>query len=351
MAGSKSAECRWPSASGGRRSFGGAGRRSLGAESAIARYVLKRLGLAAVTLVLLSIIVFAAAQLLPGDIGRIILGPFAPQSAVDALDKQLGANRPAVVQYLDWAGKLLHGDFGQSLAFQLPVRPLLATALGHSLRLALVAFLIVVPLGILGGVVAGLRANSVVDRVITLVGISVSVIPEFVTGIFLLVSVGIWLRWLPITAQYPDGAGPLTQLRYLLLPAICLALVLFGYIARITRAGIVEAVDSDYTRTAYLRGLTSAAVIRRHVLRNALMPTIAVVATQIGYLVGGLVVIETLFNYQGIGLLVFDAAKQRDFPLLSAGVLVVGVIYLLVTLLADLLLAALNPRIRFEAAE
>jgi peptide/nickel transport system permease protein len=267
------------------------------------------------------------------------------------MDHQLGADRPAVVQYLDWAGKILRGDFGRSLAFQSDVRPLLTSALSHSLRLALVAFVIVVPLGILGGVIAGLRSNTFTDRAITLFGISVTVIPEFVTGIFLLVAVGIWLRWLPITAQYPDGAGPLTQLRYLLLPAICLAFVLFCYIARITRAGVVEALDADYTRTAYLKGLGQVAVIGRHVLRNALMPTIAVVATQIGYLVGGLVVIETLFSYNGIGLLVFNAAKQKDFPLLSAGVLVVGVIYLVVTLLADLLLAALNPRIRFEAAE
>lgn len=290
---------------------------------------------------------FAAAQLLPGDIGRSILGPFAPQEAVDAYNAGIGADRSAVVQYVDWIGGVVRGDFGTSLALQTPVRPLLADALGNSLELALVAFVIVVPLGVLGGVVAGLRAGRFADRAITVVGLSLTVVPEFVTGIFLIIVFGIWLGWLPITAEWPEGAGVLTQLRYLLLPALALSLVLFGYIARITRAGVVEALDADYTRTAYLKGLPSSVVVRRHVLRNALLPTIAVVATQIGYLVGGLVVIEILFNYNGVGLLIFTAAQQKDFTMLSSGVLAVGVVYLLVTLAADLVYAALNPRIRF----
>jgi len=315
------------------------------------RYIVKRLGLALITLVLLSMVVFATAQLLPGDIGRNILGPFAPQSAVDAMNRQLGANRPAVVQYWDWISGVVQGDLGRSLAFQLPIRPILATALGNSLKLALEAFLIVIPLGILGGIAAGLRAGRALDRTVTVGGLSLSSVPEFVSGIVLIIVVGIFLGWLPITAQAPDGAGALTQGRYLLLPAICLALVLFGYIARITRAGVVEALDSDYARTAYLKGLPSNVVIRRHVLRNALLPTIAVVATQIGYLVGGLVVVETLFSYQGIGLLVFNAATKKDYPMLAAGVLVIGIIYLLVTLAADILIAVLNPRIRLGGAE
>lgn len=315
------------------------------------RYVLKRVGLALVTLALLSVIVFAAAQLLPGDVGRKVLGPFAPQEAVDALNEQIGADRPAVVQYADWASGLLRGDFGDSLVLQVPVGPLLGDALVNSLKLAAVAFAIVVPLGILGGILAALRAGRLLDRAITVGGLSLTVVPEFVTGIFLIVAVGIWLDWLPITAQWPEGAGPLTQLQHLLLPALCLVLVLFGYIARITRAGVLEALDADYTRTARLKGLPARVVLRRHVLRNGLLPTIAVVATQVGYLVGGLVVIEILFNYQGIGLLIFNAADQRDFPMLASGVLVVGAVYLVVTLVADLLYAALNPRIRFGEAE
>jgi peptide/nickel transport system permease protein len=154
-----------------------------------------------------------------------------------------------------------------------------------------------------------------------------------------------------VTAQWDPGAGALTQVRHLTLPALALVIVLFGYIARITRAGVVEALDADYTRTAYLKGLPHRTVIRRHVLRNALMPTIAVIATQVGYLFGGLVAIEYLFNYQGIGLMVLQAASQKDFTLLTAGVMIIGTVYLVFTLVADILFALLNPRIRFEAAE
>lgn len=314
------------------------------------RYVLRRLGLAVVTLAVLSVVVFTTAQLLPGDVGRKVLGPFAPQEAVDALNAEIGTDRPAVVQYADWIGGVLTGDFGTSLTFQVPAGPLLRDAFLNSLKLAVLAFVIVVPLAILGGVVAGLLAGSVTDRTIVLTGISLTVVPEFVTGIVLIIVVGLWLGWLPITAQAPEGAGFLVQLEHLVLPAIVLALVLFGYIARIARAGVVEALDADYTRTAYLKGLGTGLVVRRHVLRNALLPTIAVVATQIGYLFGGLVVIETLFNYQGIGLLVFNAANDKDYPLLASGVLLIGTVYLLATLAADLLYAALNPRIRYGAA-
>ena len=315
------------------------------------RYVLKRLGLALITLVVLSLIVFAIAQLLPGNVGRAILGPFATEESVAELNRELGADRPVVVQYLDWAGGILTGDLGTSLGRQAPVWDVLEPALVNSMKLGLLAFLITVPAGILGGVIAGLRAGRPTDRTITIAGLSLSSMPDFVTGIFLILVFSIWLGWLPVTAQWEEGANVATQFKYLLLPAVTLTLVLFGYIARITRAGTIEALESDYTRTAYLKGLPSSVVIRKHVLRNALLPTIAVVAVQVGYLVGGLVAIEVLFNYQGIGLLIYDASQQKDFPLLTVGVLVVGVLYLTVTLLADILYAALNPRIRFETAE
>ena len=315
------------------------------------RFLLTRLGLAAITLFLLSVIVFAVSMVLPGNVGRAVLGGFATQESVDALNEQLGTNRPIAVQYADWAGGLLHGDLGMSNESQVPVRDLLGPALANSFKLALLAFVLCVPLAILGGVISGLRYGKATDRTITIAGISFSAMPDFVTGIFLILVFGIWLGGLPVTAQWEEGAGYLTQLEYLLLPALTLTIVLFGYIARITRAGMIEALDSDYARTAYLKGLPSSVVVRKHVLRNALLPTIAVVAVQCGYLVGGLVAVEVLFNYQGIGLLIYEAARQKDLPLLTAGVLVVGIVYLVVTLVADILYALLNPRIRFGAAE
>jgi peptide/nickel transport system permease protein len=317
----------------------------------MARFLLKRLGLAIITLLLLSVIIFVAAQLLPGDVGRAILGPFADQRAVDQLNEELGTNRPIYVQYIDWVSGVLTGDLGDSYAFHRPVEDLLWPALKNSAKLALLAFLIVVPIGILGGVAAALKEGRFRDRVISIGGLSATAIPEFVWAVLAIMIFGVWLKVLPVTAQAPQGAGVFTQTRYLLLPALCLVFVLFGYIARMARAGTIEALDADYTRTAFLKGLPRRTVIRRHVLRNSLLPTIAVVATQVGYLIGGLVAIEFIFNYNGIGQLIFRAAQHRDFPLLASAVLVIGAVYLVATLLADLLYSVVNPRIRLASSE
>lgn len=310
------------------------------------RFLALRVTLALITLFVLSLLVFFGAQVLPGNVGRSILGPLADQQAVDALNHQLGVDRPLLVQYVAWIWHFLHGDMGESYVYRSPIAPFVLTALGHSLKLAAVAFLIVVPLGILGGVVAALRRNRLADRIISLGGLSATLLPEFASGIVLILVFAIWLRWLPISATWPDGAGALTQVRHLILPAIPMVLVLFGYIARMARAGMVEALDSDYTRTAVLKGLSWPEVIWRHVLRNALLPTITVIANQCGFLIGGLVVVETLFRYQGIGSLIFSAAQSKDFQMLQAGVLVVGVALVAGTIVADLLYSLLNPRIR-----
>ncbi len=312
----------------------------------MAMFLLKRLGLMVLTLWILSLIVFLAGQVLPGDPGRAILGPLAAQSAVHALDTQLGVNRPLIVQYLGWLGGLLHGNLGKSYTYQSAVEPFVRAALINSLKLAALAFVIVVPLGIIGGVVAALYNGRAVDRVISVTGLSLSTVPEFVSGIVLIVVFGVTLKVLPVTASAGAGASAGSQFEHLILPAIPLVFVLFGYIARMARAGTIEALNSDYTRTAILKGLPRATVIRRHVLRNSLLPTITVIATQTGYLIGGLVVVETLFNYQGLGNLIYKAAQAKDFPMLEAGILVIGVVYVLATLIADLLLVALNPRLR-----
>jgi peptide/nickel transport system permease protein len=310
------------------------------------RFLLRRLGLALITLLILSVIIFAAAQILPGDVGRAILGPFADQRAVDQLNQELGTDRSVFVQYGDWMAGVLQGDLGESYAFNRPVTELLWPAVKNSAKLALLAFLIVVPVSIVGGVIAALKEGRVADRVLSIGGLSATAVPEFVWAVLLIMGLALWIDVLPVTAQPPQGADLLTQARYLLLPALALVFVLFGYIARMARAGTIEALDADYTRTAYLKGLPRATVVRRHVLRNSLLPTIAVVATQVGYLVGGLVVIEFIFSYHGIGELLFRALQQKDFPLLQSAVLFVGVVYLAATLVADVLYSILNPRIR-----
>jgi peptide/nickel transport system permease protein len=315
------------------------------------RFVLKRVALALLTLWILSVIVFLAAQVLPGDPGRSILGPLADPRAVKTLDHQLGVDRSVLSQYWTWISHFVRGHPGTSYQYQAAIGPILTGALGRSLKLAALAFIIVVPLGILGGILAALNVGRPLDRLISTVGLSATTVPEFVSGIVLILAFGIGLSLLPISATAPPGAGFLTQLKYLIMPAIPLTLVLFGYISRMARAGTVEALESDYARTATLKGLPRGVMIRRHVLRNSLLPTITVVATQTGYLIGGLVIVETLFRYQGIGLLVFNAAKSKDFPMLEAGILTIGIVYMVATLLADIMFALLNPRIRLRAAE
>ena len=303
------------------------------------------------TLWILSLLVFAGGRMLPGNVGRAMLGPFADQKAVDVLNHEMGTDRPFLIQYADWIWGFATGDLGLSYAYRSPVAPFLGEALLNSTKLALVAFLIVVPLGILGGVIAALYRGRATDRIITVAGMSATIVPEFVSGIVLILIFGVWLRWFPISATWPPGSGFLVQLYHLLLPSIPLVLILFGYIARMARAGMIEALDAEYTRTAILKGLSYPQVIWRHVLRNALLPTISVIATQTVYLIGGLVVIEILFHYQGIGGLIYTAANKKDFPMLQAGVMTVGALFALATLLADLLYARLNPRIRFGDRE
>jgi peptide/nickel transport system permease protein len=315
------------------------------------RPIFKRLLLSAISLWLLSMIIFAGGQLLPGDVARAILGPLADARAVVALNHELGTDRPLLVQYGDWISHFVIGDMGNSHVYRAPVAPFITEALSNSLKLAAIAFAIVVPLSVAGGVWAAMHLGRPIDRIISLVGLSATVVPEFVSGIVLILIFGVWLNWLPVSAAAPPDANLLTTIYYLILPALPLVLVLFGYIARMARAGTIEALDADYTRTAVLKGLPQRVVIVRHVLRNALLPTITVVATQVGYLIGGLVVVEVLFHYQGIGDLIYTAARGKDFPMLEAGVLTVGVIYTGATLIADVLYSVLNPRIRFGVVE
>ena len=275
------------------------------------RFLARKLPLALITLLVLSLLVFFGGQLLPGDVGRAILGPLADPRAVAAFNHSVGVDRPVVTQYLDWIGHFLIGDMGTSFVFHQPVRPLVLVALANSLKLAGLAFAMIVPLGIAGGVVAALNAGRWEDRAIVITGQSLGVVPEFVSSIVLILVFGVWLRWFPMSADWPDGASALTQVYYLVLPALPLVIIYFGYMARVARAGMIEALDADYTRTAILKGLSPGKVLTRHVLRNALVPSITVSASALGYLAGGLVVVETLFHYQGLGSLIYTAARQK----------------------------------------
>ena len=313
------------------------------------RYLLRRLVLGIITLWLLATIVFAITNILPTDVGRTILGPFAPPQTVAALNEKLGTNRPLPIRYVESLAGLVTLNFGDSFVSGQPVLPQVVGAVGRSAKLAGLALLITIPLSIAAGLYAARRRDRLADRAIVLAGVTLSSIPEFVTGTILVVVVGVQLKLLPVLATAPENADVLTQIRFLLLPAVAMAIVYFGYIARMTRAGAIEVLQSDYVRTATMKGLTTGQTMRRHVLRNALVPTVAVIAVQIGYLFGGIIAVEKIFNYNGMGQTMLFAAQQKDIPMLTAGAIVIGIVYMLATLAADMTIAWMNPRIRLDA--
>ena len=314
------------------------------------RYVLRRAVAALVTLVLLSMLITLLMSLTPSTPGRRIAGPFASQETADAIDHDLGTDRPLPVRYVRWVSSAVSGDLGESYSKKRPVFEILQTALFKSSKLALFAFAVVVPLSIAGGVLSGLRRGRFVDRFISVAGLSGIAIPEFVSGILLIYVFCIRWKLLPASANPPARASVLTQLKHFILPAATLVIVLFGYIARMARAGTIDASEADYTRTATLKGLPRRLVLRRHILRNGLLPTISVIATQLGYLLGGLVAVERAFNYPGLGSIILDGVRNKDFPLVQGAVLIVGTLYLVATLAADVIFAGLNPRVRLEGA-
>jgi peptide/nickel transport system permease protein len=312
------------------------------------RWLLRRLILSLITLWLLATLVFIITNILPNDIGRTILGPFAPQESVDALNAKLGTNDPLIEQYARAMKSLVTLDWGNSFQNGKPVTGLIVSAISRSGILAAYALILTIPIAIIAGLFAGRRRDRPSDRAIVLFGLTFSSIPEFVIGTILVVVLGVQFKLLPVLATPPANASILDLLRFLLMPALAMALVYFGYIARMTRAGTIEVLESDYIRTATMKGLTTAQTIRRHVLRNALVPTVAVIGVQIGYLFGGIIGVEKIFNYNGMGQMMLFAAQRKDIPVLTAGVIVIGIVYMLATLAADLIIAWMNPRVRLE---
>jgi peptide/nickel transport system permease protein len=310
-------------------------------------FLLRRLLAVPVTLLVLSFLVFAATQVLPGDVGRVVLGREASDSSVRALDHQLGLDRPLVSQYGHWLGRFLTGDWGTSYTLHTPVRGLLADRLGHSLPLALTAFAVLVPVALGLGVLAGLRHDRPLDRVLSTAGLALGATPEFVTGVVLLLVFSVRLHWLPASAQTDPGQGGLWQtLRHFALPAASLVLVCLGYVARHVRAGTIAVLDSAHVRAARLRGFSGRRIVARHVLRNAVVPATSALGVQLQYLLGGVVVVELLFNYPGVGALLLQSAVDKDVPTLQATAMVLGVLYMLVVLMADVIHRLLDPRVR-----
>jgi peptide/nickel transport system permease protein len=319
----------------------------------MSRFILRRLAFLSLTVLLTSLLVFLVTQWLPGDVCRIILGREAGQGAIENCRIDLGLDQSLPVQYLTWLGNFLTGDWGISYGTNLPIYPIVMDRLRNSLMLALVAVIISVPLGVTLGVLAGLNEHKPIDTTVSVGSLSVVGLPEFVTGLVLIQVFSFGLRdlglpYLPANSSIPPDSTFIEALPMLILPAIAAMLVLLAYISRLTRAGVLEELKQPYVRTADLKGLSRRTVIVKHVLRNALLPTITVIAISLGWLISGLVVIENVFNYPGLGRLMIFAIDRRDLPLLQAVIMVTVLGFALANLAADILYGWLNPRIRLE---
>ncbi len=312
------------------------------------RFVLRRLAFLLLTLLITSIIVFAITQLLPGDVARIILGREAGENALEQLRQRLGLNDPPLVQYGHWLWNFVRGDWGESFSTRLPIRTVVLERLRNSLMLAGMIIVMAIPLALTAGTIAGFNRDRPIDNLISVASLSVVGLPEFVTGLVLIELLSFKLRLLPANSSIQVDAGFFEALPMLILPALTATLVLLAYIARLTRAGVIEELKQPYVRTAVLKGLPWSRVMLRHVLRNALLPTITVIAISFGWLVSGLIVVENVFNYPGLGRLLVFAIDRRDLPLLQAVTMITVLGYAVSNLGADLLYAALNPRIRLS---
>jgi peptide/nickel transport system permease protein len=299
------------------------------------------------TLVLTSFVIFALTQLLPGDVARLVLGRDASPTAIENFNERFGLDRPPIEQYWDWLVGFVTADWGRSYtAGSPPVRGLVLQRLGNSLLLASATLLIAIPISIALGVVSALKENSWIDSAISVMSLSVVGLPEFVTGIVLINVFALGLGWFNATSMVAGQLGLFEWIRTLVLPAITASLVLIGYITRMTRAGMLEELKKPYVRTALLKGIPHNEVVAKHVLRNGLLPTITVIAISIGWLMGGLVVIENVFNYPGIGSLLVTSVSAKNIPVLQAISVLIVFFFSFANLLADLMYALLNPKIR-----
>lgn len=311
----------------------------------------KRLIQIPLVLLAVSILTFWLIELVPGDPGRNALGQYATEAQVHAWDVSNGLTGPVDVRYLHWLGGFFSGNWGTSFVYLEPSRPLILGHLENSAFLAVYAFVLMVPVSVILGSVQAYREGRRSDRVITIGLMTLSSIPEFVVGVLLLVVFAVWLKAVPVQSA-ADATGDVGQrIHAMTLPAVVLAISYLAVLARMVRTGTAGAITAPFHRTAVLKGLPSDVIVRKHVTRNALIPTMQLLGIYLGGLLGGSAVVETLFNYPGLGALMVIAAEHKDAVLLTNGVMVTGVIALLALLLTDVCLILMDPRIRFENTE
>ena len=310
------------------------------------RLIIRRLALGLLTLVLVSGIVFVAVEALPGDAFTAYLGRMAQGKRLENCRRDFGLERPALTRYVEWTAAAVQGDLGISLKRNKPISGIIGPRLRNTLVLGLAATMIGVPIAVLLGIIAGLWRDRPVDLWVSTTAILAMTIPEFVSATMLILVFSIWLGWLPGIVTTPPDAPLFEFLSDIILPIVTLALVMTAHILRMVRTSVIDVMASDYIQMARLKGVPYWRMVFRHVLPNALLPTINLVALTIAWLLGGVVVIEVVFNYPGLGRLTINAIADRDLAMVQAIALILATIYVGLNLFADLLTLVVNPRLR-----
>ena len=308
--------------------------------------ILKRIGLGLITLFIVSLITFVGVEVLPGDACTTYLEREAYGPALDACIKRLGLDIPSYQRYLDWAANVVRGDFGYSLSGEMPINEVLGPRVKNSLVLASVSILIGIPLAIVLGIITALWRDKLPDIIISTITIFSMTIPEFISATLFILIVAIWLGWLPGIVIIPSDATFYELLSNIILPVVAISMIMTAHMARMVRSSVIQVMASDYVQMAILKGVPYWKMVFRHVLPNALLPAINVVALTIAWLLGGVVVTEVVFNYPGLGRLVIESISNRDLPVVQALAIILASIYVGINLIADLMTLMLNPRLK-----
>lgn len=313
----------------------------------IRRLVVQRIVLGILTLFLVSIVVFAATQLLPGNAAYAVLGQTATPAQLRILEHQMGLDRPALDQYWSWLSGLLQGDLGRSLTARVPVSTLIWPRIVNSAAVVVTAGVIGTVLGVVMGLLAAIRRDKAIDHIFSVTTLGVTALPEFVVGVALIIALATnGVHLFPAVSPIPPGTQPWQEPSMLVLPTLTLVIVVIPYIFRMMRAATIEALESDYVEMARLKGLRNSAVLIWHALPNALPPTIQAVGLTLLYLAGGIVVVEVVFNYPGVGLALYNAVVEKDIPMVQTLVMLLAAFYVFVNIATDVIALIASPRRR-----
>lgn len=316
--------------------------------SPIPRLIVSRLAISMLTLLIVSMLVFLATELLPGDVAQAVLGQSATPDAVEALRSVMHLDQPGWWRYLTWLGGLLDGDPGRSLVNHLPVAQLIGSRLPNSLLLAAVTAAVCVPVALTLGITAAIWRGSLYDRVVGVLIVSAVSVPEFLVATLAVLLFAVNLRWLPAISYGVSVHSPVQFFRVFTLPVLTLSFVIIAQMARMTRAALINVLDSSYVEMALLKGARPVRVVLYHALPNALGPIVNAVALSLSFLLGGVIIVETIFNYPGLAKLMVDAVATRDMPLVQACAMLFCAAYLLLVTFADVCAILSNPRLRYR---